>query len=431
MATVTRNVYVKVVAFDPAQGKMVPVPQATVLCEDSGWLWDPDLSTGDPATGPDGVAEVPITFDDAATDSLNPFFTITVPEAARQLPAADPADPHVTLPGEWVTRHYARKRLGGNLVAHTDRAAPLLLYVGLPANLRVSYTDFDASGKRNPMAIPEDTARIHLADYDEFLWIDWLDPDDVLAGFGRDRRGKVVEVGLRPEYPYYDRWPTAPRAADGVPAEPRAWLDPPSAPVASLGGGSFEGVGPLAIDPHGFVFMLDGGVVRRFYPDGTLCETIVPTGGPLNAPAGIAVDQYRNLFVAETGADRIHLFQPDREPRVLFGAMGPLGGPAGRYSRGYIGGAVTMGATGAAPGQFRSPRGMAVIPNPVVDGSEILAVCDPGNQRVQLFLISISGTFSTPQGSARMLSSPDVALVPLGGFGAAAPGPGQLAEPVG
>jgi sugar lactone lactonase YvrE len=422
MAEIKKTIHVRVLTFDPLQGKAVPVPSARLLCEDRGWLWDPDLSDGTHTTDANGLAPVEITFDDTKENRLNPFFTITIPVANRAAPSGAPADQQLTLPDQWVTRHYVNRRIP-RIADHADPNNPLELYVGLPGRLRLAYSDFDPSGTSNPFALPESTVRVYLADYDDFLWIDFLNPDDTLKGFGANPNAKrIVSIGEKEEYPYFDTWPTAPSALDLPPADallatPRAWLDPPGEPVGALGGGSFQQAGPVAVDPHGFVFMVDGDVVRRFYPDGTLAETIAawPVGGAMdrfNGPGGLALDQYRNLFVADTRNDRMVIFTPDF-----------LHGGAGTYQF-----AGTFGVHGAAPGQFISPRGMAVVPNRVVDGEEFLAVADSGNARVQVFTIAITASAflsNRSNGSARPR------LVFLNVFGVAGPGVGQFTEPVG
>lgn len=400
MATITKDVHVKVLTFDPAQGKMIPVPDVSLLCEDSGWLWDPNLSTGSPTTDTNGLATVTIAFEDTEEKSLNPFFTITIPSSKRTIPTAALADQQFTLPDSWTTRHYVKRRIP-NITNHTDPNNPLHLFVGLHGNLRVAYTDFDASGIRNPIALPEDTARVHLSDYDDFLWIDWLNPDDTLEGVGVNLNSdKIIPVGKNDEYPYFDVWPTAPCALNGNPASPQAWLDPPGAPMGSLGGGSFQQSGPLAVDPHGFVFMIDGNVVRRFYPDGTFCETI---GGPgsgitFNGPQGLALDQYRHLFVADSANNQITILRPKG-----------LDGQSGLYSL-----VTSFGGPGSASSQFNNPRGMAIVPNRIVDGEELLAVADSGNKRVQVFRISIITTHSR---SIRDMISPTLRLNHLAEFG--------------
>jgi len=421
MADVTRTVHVRVLTFDPAQNKMIPVPGATLLCEDSGWLWDPNLSTGDPTTDADGRAQVEVTFDEEKESQLNPFFTIAIPQEQRAVPAGAPSERQLELPRRWVTRHYVNHRIQ-RLADHGDADHALDLFVGLDADLHVSYSDFDPSSKRNPTALPEDTVRIYLSDYDTFLWIDWLNPDDTLKGFTFDpKHGKVVPAGDHDEYPYFDVWPTAPYAFDGLPATPRAWTDPPGAPVGTLGGGSFQAVGQIATDPDGFVFVIDGDLIRRFYPDGTLCETIPDPSAAfsLSNPSGLALDQYRTLYVADTGNDRIIIFQPAFTE-----------GNSGRYQ--FVG---VVGTSGAATTQFNRPHGMVVVPTRVVDGLELLAVADTNNQRVQVFQIKLSdpalGAGAALTTSIRSINYPNIDLDFLCEFGGPGSGAGQFMEPVG
>lgn len=416
MATVTKTIHVKVVTFDPAQGRLIAVPNAKLLCEDSGFLYDPDLSSGNETCDADGLAQVQVTFDDTKENSLNPFFTITVPSANRDIPSAAPAEKQFHLPDEWVTRHYVNRRIQ-RISDYTNPNTPLTLFVGLHGHLRVSYSDFDASGKRNPLALPEDTVRIHLADYDDFLWIDFLNPDDTLTGFGfNPKTNRTIPVGEGDQYPYFDTWPTAAYAFDGLPALPKAWIDPPGASVGRLGGGSFEHAGPLAADPHGFLFMADGNAVRRFYPDGTLCETITEwfdgaAVNTFNSPGGLAVDQYRNLFVADTQNNRIVVFALESD----------------NFASGKYAFSLTVGRAGANPGEFNKPIGVAVVPNRIVDGDELLAVADSGNKRVQVFNIDLSNISR----SNRAAGVPRIRVNLFTSFGAASAGVGQFTEPVG
>ena len=423
MAEVTRTIHVTVVTFDPAQGRLIPVPGARLLCEDSGVLWDPDLSDGNATTNAQGAADVAITFDDTEEDRLNPFFTITVPSGSRTVPAAAPAGRQFQLPDEWVTRHYVNRRIR-RITDHTDPNRPLRLFVGMPAHLRVSWADFDPSSKRNPLALPHNTARVFLADYDTFLWIDFLNPDDTMTGKGFDPiAGRIIDGGTGDSYPYADEWPTVPYAkalSSGTPppvaaAVPGAWTDPPGWPVGVLGGGSFTKSGRVAVDPHGFVFIVDGNQIGRFYPDGTLCETIPGPGVSvtLTDPQGIALDQYSNLFVADTGANRIVVFKPDW-----------YDGGLGRYKD-----EPPVGTFGASTNQFNHPHGLAVITDPQVDGEDLLAVADTGNSRVQLFHVDRTGL-----GESHMTLRAQRTIIRLpfaSTFGASGTGAGQFTEPVG
>jgi DNA-binding beta-propeller fold protein YncE len=427
MADVTKTIHVKVLTFDPYQGEMIPVPGARLLCEDRGWLWDADLSDGTQTTDEQGLAQVPITFDESGESGLDPVFTITIPPERRLVPATADKAKQLPLPEEWITRHSVAR-----ITDHTKAENPLEIPVGLHARLRVSYTDFVKDWQRNSFALPQDTARIYLADYDTFLFIDSLNPDDTLTGYGLDRSKKeVVPVpsGDPPSYPYFDVWPTAPCALDEPPQRPQAWIDPPGAPVGWLGGGSFETPGFLAVDGHGFVFIVDGDVIRRFYPDGTLCETIphpYPPPPGLIGPrlGGLALDQYRNLFVSDATANCILIFRPQW-----------LEGQSGRYQH-----VDNFGSAGNGNGQFSRPVALAVIPRRAVGDDELLAVTDMGNGRVQVLRIVIkiivrsqNSTFDILDDrlSHRAKMSWIPGLIPETSFGTQGQAAGQFTNPSG
>jgi sugar lactone lactonase YvrE len=397
----TADLQVKVVTLDPVTGGLIPVEGAQVTCRNSVFLIDGTLSTTSPTTDAQGRAKVPISFEDGAEQSLNPYFQIAIPQAKRTVPAGAPATRQITLPAEWETKHAENRRLS-RITQFTDPNKPLELFVGLSGDVRVSYTDYHSfdgttrTGLRNPLALPEDSTLVRLIDSDLIF-------DDALGGFRFDGTVKKV-VGLgEAGYRYADEWPTAPWAMDLSPVPVTAWLDPPGAPVGRLGGGSFRHTGPLAIDPRGFVFMIDGAVVRRFYPDGTLAETI---STPLTGPKGLAVDSYRNLFVAD--GNQIEIFTPDF-----------LENGSGVY---------VHHTSAATAGAVSDPRGLAVMESRVIDGDELLAVADTGNSRVQVFTITVADPAlgARTRRSKRALIQQRVSL-------AAAPvivGPGALGQPV-
>src|SRR5262249_13529158 len=210
----------------------------------------------------------------------------------------------------------------------------------------------------------------------------------------------------------------APFAIEGLPAVPQAWTDPPGEPVVTLGGGSFDAVGAMAVDAHGFVFMVDGNVVRRFYPDGTLAETISGpiNGSALNAPAGLALDQYRNLYIADTGNNRVVVLQPNFEDSR-----------SGTYQ------AVFPNPMPAGAG-LSQPSGLAIVPQRAVDDDEFLAVADTGNSRVQVFRINITGSASgtgfTNSIRATTAIARNITITALTTFGAAGNADDQFQKPV-
>ncbi|HEX8201359.1 MAG TPA: NHL repeat-containing protein, partial [Isosphaeraceae bacterium] len=405
MAKVTKTIHVRVLTFDPAQDKMIPVPGAKLVCKHSRIFRDPTLSTGSPTTDPEGRADVPLVFDEEDENSLNPYFEITLPTVARTVPAGAAAARQLDLPGAWTTRHDENRRLP-RIADFSNPDRPLELFVGLDGHLRVACADFDPSGIRNPMALPEKTLSVHLADVDFFFL-----PDDTLKGRGFDPRANtLIAAGPGDAYPYFDAWPTAPFAFDAAtPPEPRAWLDPPGAPVGMLGGGSFAQAGPLAVDAQGFVFLIDGTVVRRFYPDGTLCETIfLPVVASPRVLTGLALDQFRHLYVADAANNEVVILLLDEND-----------GGSGTYRPATVS-SLTAG--------FSQPAGMAVVAHPAVDGEELLAVADAGNHRVQVFQIRYPGASA---GSLRSLLVQRPVLNHLLDFGTAGTGAGQFQAPVG
>ena len=150
----------------------------------------------------------------------------------------------------------------------------------------------------------------------------------------------------------------------------------------------------------------------------TLVKTWGSTGsgeGQFHSPAGLATDSKGNLYVADTGNDRIQKFSPSGTFLTQWGSSGSGRGqfsgpmdvavsPSGmvyvadtgndriqRFTRWgiFIG---MWGAPGSAPGQFSSPASVAS------DSFENVYVADRGNDRVQKF--DPSGTFAAQWGGS-------------------------------
>ncbi len=406
----TSTIFVKLQTVDTRRGEMIPVPNAQLKCRHERFLWDADLSSGNDVTDANGQASIDITYDDNDVNDLNPYFEITLPEANRAVPDLAPADEQFTLPDSWETRHYVRRRLP-SIIDYNNADDPLIIFIGLHGRLQLSYSDFDSSNIRNPVALPHHTLRFYLADYDIFIF-DWLNPDDTMTGIGFNHAAslgedKYISIGPNDRYPYYDVWPTVESNRNVPAALPQACIDPPEAPTGRLGQGSFQATGPLATDLRGFVFMIDGNVIRRFYPNGYLCETI---NHGFSSPGGLALDQYRNLYIADTGNHRVVVFRLD-------GADGRSGSYV--YSR-------MQGSRGAGNLQFDSPSDLTVIPRHEVDQNEWLAVADTGNQRVLVLRLNITGR---PNRSIRRSFFPGTFTLPyLDQFGV--PGLGSGASDV-
>lgn len=410
MARIDHTVHIRLLTYDPAQDVMVPVPDVTFLCEHDGWLHNPNLYEGDDNSDNNGQVTIAVSIEEGEENQLNPFFTLTAEQTVhRNFPAASAASLQFNLPEEWVTWHYQKERLK-NLVSFSDPAAPLELFIGLDCHLEISYADFDSSQKRNPLALPSDTLSVELIDQDAFLGIDAFAPDDHLQGVAFDSvEQRIVSVGdERKRLPYADVWPVVPCALDSL-AQPAASVqyDPPDMPLGVLGGASFNTTGAIAVDKHGFVFMIDGDEVKRFYPDGRCCETI----DGFNAPGALALDRFRHLFVADTGNNRIVCLEPDWAD-----------GRDGVYK-------ISTALSGAIISTaISNPSGLAVITDPRIDGEDWLAVANTGSQQIKLYRIDYRSLGNRSTGFySRLIPR----LSHIANFGAAGNGAGQFQQPQG
>ncbi|GAC1523872.1 MAG: hypothetical protein NVS2B16_32240 [Chloroflexota bacterium] len=129
----------------------------------------------------------------------------------------------------------------------------------------------------------------------------------------------------------------------------------------------------MALDLAGNLYVADSGNNRidKFSPAGQLLRSFGSAGsypGQFRHPAGVAVDDHDNIYVTDTGNDRIQKLSP-----------------RGKW--------VVWGQRGVLERQFRSPQGIAV------DRAGNVLVADWGNDRVQKLspegsVITIWGTGS-------------------------------------
>jgi len=96
--------------------------------------------------------------------------------------------------------------------------------------------------------------------------------------------------------------------------------------------------------------------------------------GQFTSPESVAVDSSGNLYIADTGNNRIQKFAPDGSFISKFGSEG------------------------SGTGQFKSPQGI------YVDEDNHIWVADTGNQRIQEF--KLDGTFIKSWGDSKLLSKP-------------------------
>jgi DNA-binding beta-propeller fold protein YncE/tetratricopeptide (TPR) repeat protein len=122
--------------------------------------------------------------------------------------------------------------------------------------------------------------------------------------------------------------------------------------------GVFRGPAGLAVDGAGNVYVADSGDdrIQELSPSGQPIAQWGASGvdpGQFDGPSGVALDRAGNLYVADAGNSRIQVFSP----------------------RGEL--LATWGQEGEGPGEFEYPVGVAV------DGQGHVYVADAGNYRVQ------------------------------------------------
>ena len=203
----------------------------------------------------------------------------------------------------------------------------------------------------------------------------------------------------------------------------------------------------VAVDAAGNVYVADGGAsnrVRKVTPQGAVSTLAggaegyadgVGAGASFNTPSGLAIDARGNLYVADTGNNRIRKVTPDGAVSTLAGdgragyADGPaasarfdapLGVAVDKAGNVYVAdtyndrvrvvtrdGSVRTLAGGAAPGYTDGPAAIALFDTPAgvavaSDGSVIVA--DTGNDRLRK--VTPDGQVSTLNFAAEGLTEP-------------------------
>ncbi|MEM7115242.1 MAG: 6-bladed beta-propeller [Chloroflexota bacterium] len=176
--------------------------------------------------------------------------------------------------------------------------------------------------------------------------------------------------------------------------------------------GYFDNPSGIAVDAAGNVFVADTGKnrIQKFDNDGfadlvwgagvnggpnpEICRgsacvsglTSGTEGGFMNAPIGIAVDASGNVYVADTGKNRIQKFDYEGNFVSMWGS-GVNGGSGAEVCTNLC----SNGSSGTGEGEFNNPVGLAT------DSSGNVYVADTGNHRVQKF--AGDGNFEVMWGS--------------------------------
>lgn len=189
--------------------------------------------------------------------------------------------------------------------------------------------------------------------------------------------------------------------------------------------GEFELPVDLAIDPDpglGSIYVVDAEAdqVRVYAPSGTLLRTIGSPGsgpGELDFPVAVHVSAAGEVYVGDQSNDRVQVFQRDGTFLRCFGSrsttfsrrFGRIQSIASdAVGRIYVADAFqsnvrvfdaagvllsTIGTLGSAPGELRTPAGMAI------DGYGRLFVASRNNGRVEVYGLDDFGDPQPPPGS--------------------------------
>lgn len=97
----------------------------------------------------------------------------------------------------------------------------------------------------------------------------------------------------------------------------------PEGIVSTLAGGEFNTPSGVALDGEGNLYVADTGNnrVRKVSKEGAV--TTLAGAGEFDAPVGVAVDKDGNVYVADTYHDRIRVITKDGQVRTVAGSGGP------------------------------------------------------------------------------------------------------------
>jgi DNA-binding beta-propeller fold protein YncE len=146
------------------------------------------------------------------------------------------------------------------------------------------------------------------------------------------------------------------------------------------GNGQFEEPLGVTVDSGDNIYISDTGNnrIQKFDSDGNFILTFGSFGngdGEFDSPSGVAVDSGDNIYVSDTGNNRIQKFNSNGEFILMWG----FGVVDGSNEFQICTSNCQEGIAGSDDGQFLDPFGIAA------DSSDNIYVSDTGNNRIQKF----------------------------------------------
>jgi len=163
---------------------------------------------------------------------------------------------------------------------------------------------------------------------------------------------------------------------------------------------SVSGSTAIALDSYGDIYVGNGSTIKKYNSSGVLLSQFgsVGTGdGQFSSLNGIAIDSSNNIYVADSGNNRVQKFDSSGNLISKFGSNGSDNGQFQNLSRTPL---ASCTKVGASSGYYLYPPCWPITLSPsglAIDSSGNIYVADAGNNRVQKF--DSSGNYISQFGS--------------------------------